>query len=701
MQRFGKQALWTTLGLALVLVALAPSVEAGRARRARRANSWAAYLHPQRPRVLSSRDALPKPTIPIRPQTAQAGADQAQGFSAMGIGDVQLSRPQNWVTDFGCDPTGQVECAAKFNKAGKSISDAGGGVLEIPEGTYLVNAEPIVLYENVIYRGAGRFNTILQKTSGDAPVMRAVNYATGRTLGVVIQDLKVIGHTGMSATTSVVDLTGCSYGGMERCVVWGRPTAGTGTTYGIKFPLGSASFNGYLDFTDTFALYCTDGLRGQCNQVRIVGGSYNNNSAYNIRLESSYGMFIADTEASFGGTGGIKLDGQNADVSGVWYEGNPNTQTGIYSPNNLDTSTCDVVNHRTWNDAGIAGVNVDRYVLGATLKDGHEFFDAVTGSGSVSVNPITFNGGFSSYDASTGIPAGWSTSGDATYSHLSSSLPAGQSSITHGTRVTWTANFPYLRQRINVTPGETISVAGWVKTGSGMTNVRFGIADISDLSEGKYHTCTEGPDNTWIRYVARWTIPEGVSAVYVGLIYCVGTSSGFDSCDLAGVSAFRGKHAFSDGDRFLTSAGGNIYGQDFNIGDRMHGYGTSAPLSGTFDAGEIVYNTAPGNGDPMAWVCTTSGSPGTWTPVAHAYPTATQTWNPANIVTGTSTTQTINCTGAVVGDPVAVGLASDLLGCSLTGYVNTNGQCTVVLTNNTGSDQNVASGTLKVIVLKR
>jgi len=40
--------------------------------------------------------------------------------------------------------------------------------------------------------------------------------------------------------------------------------------------------------------------------------------------------------------------------------------------------------------------------------------------------------------------------------------------------------------------------------------------------------------------------------------------------------------------------------------------GTAAPVSGTYQQGDIVYNSAPTSGTYIGWVCTVAGTPGTW-----------------------------------------------------------------------------------------
>jgi len=44
---------------------------------------------------------------------------------------------------------------------------------------------------------------------------------------------------------------------------------------------------------------------------------------------------------------------------------------------------------------------------------------------------------------------------------------------------------------------------------------------------------------------------------------------------------------------------------------------TQAPASGTWNAGQVVYHGAPSSGNPMGWVCTAGGSPGTWKALAN------------------------------------------------------------------------------------
>ena len=47
-------------------------------------------------------------------------------------------------------------------------------------------------------------------------------------------------------------------------------------------------------------------------------------------------------------------------------------------------------------------------------------------------------------------------------------------------------------------------------------------------------------------------------------------------------------------------------------------YATAIPVSGTYKQGDTVINTTPTSGNPVGWVCTVGGTPGTFLPMANA-----------------------------------------------------------------------------------
>jgi hypothetical protein len=51
--------------------------------------------------------------------------------------------------------------------------------------------------------------------------------------------------------------------------------------------------------------------------------------------------------------------------------------------------------------------------------------------------------------------------------------------------------------------------------------------------------------------------------------------------------------------------------------DHVVKWGPSGPTVGSWKVGDIMYNIAPAIGRPMGWVCTASGTPGTWTALSN------------------------------------------------------------------------------------
>ena len=50
----------------------------------------------------------------------------------------------------------------------------------------------------------------------------------------------------------------------------------------------------------------------------------------------------------------------------------------------------------------------------------------------------------------------------------------------------------------------------------------------------------------------------------------------------------------------------------FIRGDRANAWGSAAPTTGTWQAGDFVWNSAPSTNEPLLWRCNTAGTPGTW-----------------------------------------------------------------------------------------
>ena len=68
----------------------------------------------------------------------------------------------------------------------------------------------------------------------------------------------------------------------------------------------------------------------------------------------------------------------------------------------------------------------------------------------------------------------------------------------------------------------------------------------------------------------------------------------------------------SSGGVFKIGNTDDVSARILKISGKYHHGSTTAPTSGTWAAGDIVYNIAPSAGGFLGWVCTAAGTPGTW-----------------------------------------------------------------------------------------
>jgi len=128
---------------------------------------------------------------------------------------------------------------------------------------------------------------------------------------------------------------------------------------------------------------------------------------------------------------------------------------------------------------------------------------------------------------------------------------------------------------------------------------------------------------------------------------------------------------------------------------------SAAPAAGTWEVGDIAYNTAPTVGGTLGWVCVTAGTPGTWAKFGAVELNGSATWNPGDLVDGAGETSAgITATGAALGDFVLASAPYDLQGITCNAYVSAADTVTIRLQNETGGAINLASGTWKVRVIK-
>jgi hypothetical protein len=100
-------------------------------------------------------------------------------------------------------------------------------------------------------------------------------------------------------------------------------------------------------------------------------------------------------------------------------------------------------------------------------------------------------------------------------------------------------------------------------------------------------------------------------------------------CDYAMNETFEGQMTFDknvDGNYYLTQSGSsadrkliltggtglNLETTELGLDNKDIKYGSAAPTTGTYTAGDIVFDSSPTAGSYVGWICVTGGSPGTW-----------------------------------------------------------------------------------------
>ena len=139
-------------------------------------------------------------------------------------------------------------------------------------------------------------------------------------------------------------------------------------------------------------------------------------------------------------------------------------------------------------------------------------------------------------------------------------------------------------------------------------------------------------------------------------------------------------------------------------GNRLTQANLAPNYAGGWFKGQRVSMGAPVAGGSEGFVCTdetASAGVGTWVEFGNLKLQGSTTWDAPSVASGAQTTTTVTVTGAALGDLCLVSFSLDLQGMQLTAYVSSANTATVVLRNGTAGSIDLASGTLRVRVIKQ
>jgi hypothetical protein len=150
--------------------------------------------------------------------------------------------------------------------------------------------------------------------------------------------------------------------------------------------------------------------------------------------------------------------------------------------------------------------------------------------------------------------------------------------------------------------GQPVTVWADLMTVSG-AGVSLGLYETTSGSFTTLASALPGPKPAWVRGAMTF-YPTAGQTWAIG-IQSIGTES--FAYYLGGVGALVGVSAPMGAQSAVPS-----FPQGLQVQGKVIQYGAAAPTQGTWQPGDIVYNTAPAPGGSVGWVCTAAGSPGTW-----------------------------------------------------------------------------------------
>lgn len=508
---------------------------------------------------------------------------------------------RSYVAGDGTDETADLQAA---------VTAVAGGRLFIPPSVTIQISAPITLSSSTTIFGGG---TIKQRTTNAVTTFpQALLYANAKT-GVVIDGITLDGN-----------YTASNAGAMVRGIYFVTVT-------------NSVVRNCVVTGVETTGVYLADACTG--NQVidnRIAGRSGLGGS------DSAPLIYVVSTIYGTNGTNGLKDEDGTVDFS------HADAIAATTVKNVVRGNTC------TYGTHGVLLFNADNNVVSGNVCDTNAHRGILLGPTSAN-NAITGNTILSA--ASTGIHLVWGSYHNAISGNTIDGVTGGEGDGIKG----------YYDVKYNVIAGNT--VLGAYKSGirlvvNAQNNVVVGNhcfgcgtspSEGAGVLLGGYldpaggYTTPTGTFETKNNVVANNVLTNCYRGVELSDFGQTGTTVQYNriagntatGCTVGFKSSatnlvldnLRGlNHAISNTTNYddggnsyryqdvLNSVAGGQYptltgfklAATSQVTGRVVTNGTAAPVSGTWNQGDIVYNTAPSAGGTVGWVCTTGGSPGTW-----------------------------------------------------------------------------------------
>jgi hypothetical protein len=469
---------------------------------------------------------------------------------------------------------------------------SGAAELRIPPGRYFFSGTIDLKKATYAISGAGNGGG---RNSGAATELRFPAGVTG---------IRVNWYATLGGNYNTTLVKGADYTLIRDLFLRG-PSSGSGNFDGVrshtKVRIENVSTNGFAraGIAIIANATATDSNSGNANGWRIVGGRHEYNRVAGIyiagedansgwclgadcALNGQFGFydnsFLGNTyvgcHAEYNGTGTSGFEGTSGNApsvcshNGQLYTVKPG-QAAACSTNAPSGTTADTVQW-AWFSAGTANVAFPAWASGMTFTEGGSYYSQSIVAGNL------FLGCYSEGGQS---PA----KGNQPALAIGGSLSQG----VHGSMILLQNSNGRLRSE------RPLEVAVRSATGTSTSVTGLGGSD-------EFLRWTNEAGQNW-----HWSGAGGILKLADGN----GDSIGVATTATGGITFGRS-----------ANVSGAIYFPKLAIGTsnnaRIVDYGSAAPTSGEHAQGEIVFNRAATAAGPVGWICTTAGTPGTWTPIS-------------------------------------------------------------------------------------
>ena len=573
---------------------------------------------------------------------------------AAGVTPATYSYQPGDLRRYGGDPTGVADSTTALSNAIAQCAQATGAPVIIPSGTFMFAGTTIALASNVHIIGAGSSSVLNFESTANNDFISGNGIANASVRGLKINIVNAqAGGNYIGAVAFHANCTNCS---VSDCEITGVTSTGVlldGSSYchvarnyfhGFNYGTGvndSSDIHLMVQPTSTNAFNCEYNIieANECfggnnigisietsatpdNLMRknlIIGNRVGTHTAYGIIC---YSHQTGDTYNQVIGNYIENISGTSSSQGGTTGAGIYTTMSGVKIANNSIVNCCTATSASGLAPGGI-GINAP---VGAPVEvTGNSIFDMAQGNATAG---LVISG---IYVANA--PAGSNITGNTISQQVAGGITAGIYIGPGVTGLNICGNLISILNTIAGTRGILIyaasaNISNLALTGNTLAGSAY--AGIQTIAAGAYLVSNVTVQGNSVTGMASAGVPLYLTSLQQSSVAGnLAQAAGAQALYVNGCTTVRiaGNNLQTTGATLITCSGTN---SDVLIDETNSGLasgnvnnsvagctvryrGTAIPTGGYAQVGDTVFNTAPGATTEYLWVCTGSGTPGTWT----------------------------------------------------------------------------------------